>query len=309
MYTQVANLLFTEREDSIWDSETLFPGESRSLSVAPPVGVFANTDYPLLLSNQNANPMSLKSLDELSLSLNAPPPLPEVRPMSWRDAAAEAAEGIHYVKERFPSEHVSYLSPPFRKEPIQVEPNEKVVLLDEVSDFAVRVRKLDDGTVGVVPAWDIEDPLERLARLNMELNEIVTSPTSPGFRRTFTTAFPNATFLHAAPPGDGTLSSPEMSSDDDLPATPTSAGPTPRVARLDAARKVQFAATPRKTVFRYLRPEHFDAGDDDAAWDGWEEHEGGVEAEFPAGVSAEDAAAWSERLGRPRLRRQDAYLA
>lgn len=123
--------------------------------------------------------MTQKSLGDLSLTLDMPaplamPPPPELAPMSWRTAAQESAEGVHYVKERFPSEQVSYLSPPFKKEPIQVEANERVVLLDEVSDFAVRVRKLGDGTVGVVPAWDIEDSLERLARMNMEFNEIVS---------------------------------------------------------------------------------------------------------------------------------------
>lgn len=304
MYAQVANLLFTEREDHIWDSSNIFPGEP---SMSQPLGVFTTTDYPLLLSNPN--PMANKSLDDLSLTLNAPPPLPEVQPMSWRDAAAEAAEGVHYVKERFPSEHVTYLSPPFRKEPIQVEVNDKVILLDEVSDFAVRVRRVADGTVGVVPAWDIEDPLERLARMNMELNEIVTSPTSPGFRRTFTT-LPTEHILQSAAPDtalpDATLSSPEMGSDDDLPVTPTSAGPAPRTlaGRKAEVRRVEFAAAPQKTVFRYLRPEHFDFDDgEDRWWDGWEEHEGGAEEAPPT----EEAR--PERLGRPRLRRQDAFLA
>jgi len=313
MYTQIANVLFSEREDDAWDASPLFPGESRSLSMTQPMGVFDSTDYPLLLSHPN--PMTHKSLDDLSLSLNAPPPLPEVTPMSWREAAAEAAEGVHYVKERFPSEHVSYLSPPFRKEPIQVEANDKVVLLDEVSDFAVRVRKLGDGRVGVVPAWDIEDPLERLARLNMEFNEIVTSPSSPGFHRTFTTSLPNETFVRSASlddktgtAPDGVMSSPEMGSDDDLPATPTSLGPAPR--KLEA-RKVEFAQTPQKTIFRYLQPEHLDPDidGDEPWWDGWEEHEGGVD-EDAEGVLAESATpAVQERLGRPRLRRQDAFLA
>ncbi|EKM51805.1 uncharacterized protein PHACADRAFT_262147 [Phanerochaete carnosa HHB-10118-sp] len=311
MYTQITDVLFSEREDSLWDASTLFPGESRNLSVTQPMGVFDSNDYPLLLSYPN--PMLHKSLDDLSLSLNAPPSLPEVAPMSWRTAATEAAEGIHYVKERFPSEHVSYLSPPFRMEPIQVEANEKVVLLDEVSDFAVRVRKVDDGTVGVVPVWDIEDPLERLARMNMELNEIVTSPSSPAFRRTFATSFPNQTFVHSindktGAAADGSFSSPEMGSDDDLPVTPTSLGPTPR--KLEA-RKVEFAQTPQKTIFRYLRPEHFDPDvSDDERWcDGWEEREGAVDEESE-GVPAEGAApAEQERPSRPRLRRQEAFFA
>ena len=177
MYTQISSVLFSEREDTVWDSSTLFPGESRNHSASDPAPIhaFNDTNYPLLLTN----PMTHKSLDDLSLVLNTPaplasPPPPELAPMSWRTAAQESVEGVHYVKERFPSEHVSYLSPPFRKEPIQVEANERVVLLDEVSEYIVRVRKLNDGRVGVVPVWDIEDPLERLARMNMEFNEIVS---------------------------------------------------------------------------------------------------------------------------------------
>lgn len=64
----------------------------------------------------------------------------------------------------------------FAREPVQVEEGERVVVLDEVSEFAVRVRVLRTGAVGVVPAWNVEGALERLARLNMMFNEVVRFP-------------------------------------------------------------------------------------------------------------------------------------
>lgn len=128
--------------------------------------------------------------------------------------------------------------------------------------------------------------------------------------------------MHGAPddeaPGlitatDGALSSPEMSSDDDLPVTPTTPGAVPRKM---AARKVEFAQVPRKTIFRYPRPEHVAAAVEGEGgglpWDGWEESEGGVGEEPEADdAQAEDDTVTSgnDRLGRPRLRRQDAFLA
>ena len=53
--------------------------------------------------------------------------------------------------------------------------DERVVLLDEVSEFAVRVRVCRTGEVGLLPAWNVEGALERLARLNMVLDEQVST--------------------------------------------------------------------------------------------------------------------------------------
>ena len=171
MLTQIANVLFTEREDSIWDSTSLFHSDA---DAAASSSLGSSEPYPLLLSTPTIRP---DDPHELSLDLSPPRPLPplDLTHMSWRTAAQEAAEGVHYVRERFPGEGTTYLSMPFRREPIQVEMNDRVLVLDELSEYAVRVRLLRTGEVGIVPSWDIEDPLERLARLNMEFNEIVGS--------------------------------------------------------------------------------------------------------------------------------------
>ena len=172
MLTPIADVLFTEREDDIWDSTTLFntnaDGTSSSLISSEP--------FPLLLSTPT---ISLDDRQELTLDTAAAPPALDLTRESWRTAAKESAEGVHYVRERFPGENVTYLSHPFRLEPILVLPNDKVVVLDEISEYAVRVRLLRDGGVGIIPSWNVEDPLERLARLNMEFNEIVSNLVSP----------------------------------------------------------------------------------------------------------------------------------
>jgi hypothetical protein len=99
---------------------------------------------------------------------------PAPRPLSWATAAADALEGIHYVRERFPNDNVPFLPRPFRLEPLTVEPDDRVLPLDEVSEHAIRVRLLRTNQVGIIPAWNVEGPLEKLARQNMELNEIVS---------------------------------------------------------------------------------------------------------------------------------------
>lgn len=49
-----------------------------------------------------------------------------------------------------------------------------MIVLDEITEHALRVRVVETGEVGLLPAWDIEGALERLARLNMEFNEAVS---------------------------------------------------------------------------------------------------------------------------------------
>ena len=92
----------------------------------------------------------------------------------WKIAAQENQEGIHYTREKFPSSSISFLAAQFAREPVTVEEDDRVVILDEVSEFALRVRVLRTGEVGVIPAWNVEGALERLARLNMIFNEVVS---------------------------------------------------------------------------------------------------------------------------------------
>lgn len=80
---------------------------------------------------------------------------------------------------------------------------------------------------------------------------------------------------------DSAPGSPEVTSDDDidadLPATPTTPAAVPRI------RRVEFAQTPQKRIFRYPQPpvlSHEDASEgEEWWWDGWEESEGGARSE------------------------------
>lgn len=297
---QIASILFPEREDNTWGSSSLFREDipaAAGPSQQPPIVLVdtpaIQTDEPAPIAPTPPSPLALSEL-------------------TWETAAKDSAEGVHYVREGFPSESSTYLAAPFRKEPIAVAAGDRVAVLEELSEYAVRVRSLRDGAVGVVPTWNIEDALERLARLNMELNEIVTSPASSNARGLFATTLFNSTFLYTRRPGLEVPGSPSATSDDDmeadLPATPTTPATVPRI------RRVEFAHAPQKTVFRYVAPGHMGDTDDEAWWDGWEEREGGCRPEDgPFGLPDEaedsmDAGAEAGRLGRPRLRRTDAYM-
>ena len=58
-----------------------------------------------------------------------------------RNAAQDAMVGIYYTKDSFPSS--SFLPPPFSREPVTVEAGDRVELLEEIDEYAVRVRVLD----------------------------------------------------------------------------------------------------------------------------------------------------------------------
>ena len=79
--------------------------------------------------------------------------------------------GIYYTKDAFPSS--SFLPPPFSREPVVVEGGERVELLEEFDEYAVRVRVLRTDVVGLIPAWNTEGALERLTRMNTAFNEAV----------------------------------------------------------------------------------------------------------------------------------------
>ncbi|KAI0632032.1 hypothetical protein C8Q77DRAFT_1074137 [Trametes polyzona] len=114
-----------------------------------------------------------------ALSENYVPP-----PLTWRTAAQDAKAGIYYTKDEFPTS--SFLPPPFSREPVQVQAGERVQLLEEIDDYAVRVRVLRTGKTGLIPAWNTEGALERLTRINTAFNEAATCPVEArALRRRF----------------------------------------------------------------------------------------------------------------------------
>ncbi|KAH9941056.1 hypothetical protein B0H21DRAFT_554589 [Amylocystis lapponica] len=207
------------------------------------------------------------SVSPSSPTLPAPPP-----PPAW---ATDAHAGIHYVLERFPTEGAFCIAPPFSQEPLQVDAGERVAVLEEVGEHALRVRRLRTGEVGLVPAWDVEGALERLARINMELNEVSSFTVEDA----------------GYPFGSGRARQPGVyEGEATLAITETE---TRMKERAGSPRKsVVFAACERPVVFRYpsesLVHAFYGEGDEPGVeietipeeeeaewwWDGWEEQLG-----------------------------------
>ncbi|CCM03562.1 uncharacterized protein FIBRA_05698 [Fibroporia radiculosa] len=135
-------------------------------------------------SSCNASSPNPPGLSSPSSSIDSDCPLspletdsPSDRPvLTWSTAAYEAAAGIHYVLEPFPPVGSTVIGPPYRNEPLRVDADAQILVLEEVGEHALRVRVVETGEIGLLPAWDIEGALERLARLNMEFNEAATCP-------------------------------------------------------------------------------------------------------------------------------------
>ncbi|CAL1712875.1 unnamed protein product [Somion occarium] len=256
---------------------------------------------------------------------------------AWQIAHRETLEGLQYVMEKFPTEGVSYLSQQYAQEPLEVQEGDKVIILDDVSDFTLRVKVLHTDTIGLLPSWNIETPLERLARLNMMQNEIDTcpleieaqkqehdpdSPQSPKSPHVHSRCQQQSRRMKVA-----LIGSRENSPEDASPMTPSDESPFSR--RLNSSRKsVNFRDAERKKIYRYIhpafppvgrpRPEPKDESDSDAEgsteepedipwWDGWEEPET-LEDETASQLDITNIDEDS-RPGRPRRRKRDMFRA
>ncbi|KAI0714033.1 hypothetical protein C8T65DRAFT_158238 [Cerioporus squamosus] len=119
-----------------------------------------------------------RSISPISSSSASPPSSSKMMysppPLTWSNAFQDAKAGIHYTKDTFPSSR--FLPPPFSREPVSVEPGDRVEVLEEIDEYAVRVRVLRTGEVGLIPIWNTEGALERLTRINTAFNEAATCP-------------------------------------------------------------------------------------------------------------------------------------
>ncbi|OBZ71704.1 Mitochondrial phosphate carrier protein [Grifola frondosa] len=247
-------------------------------------------------------------------------------PLTWRTAAADAIAGIHYTLEAFPSSPYILRGPPFSREPVDVEAGERIVLIEEVGEHAVRVRVVRTGMVGLVPAWNVEGALERLARINMAFNEATTCPAESRVRarrrsesdverldiaHVHARCLPTAARFHI---NNGSSSSSDDESEDEYDADPHvpprrrtepavfEAEPTMMevAAPVRPSKSVVFKESARRVVFRYPSEALVDAycgpdeegeeeGDDEWWWQGWEEQHGDENAEayeFDVGMDA-----------------------
>lgn len=151
------------------------------------------------LSPIPASPLAAEASSSKSVYVPPPP--------TWHNAAQDAMAGIYYTKDAFPSS--SFLPPPFSREPVTVEAGERIELLEEYDDYAVRVRVLRTDVVGLIPAWNTEGALERLTRVNTAFNEAATCPVEArAFRRCGSESSPGTSWDDAASspsPTDGSL--------------------------------------------------------------------------------------------------------
>ncbi|KAI0333773.1 hypothetical protein GY45DRAFT_236905 [Cubamyces sp. BRFM 1775] len=163
-------------------------------------------------SRASAGQANNASSASASASTSAPTPTaaPAVEyvapPLTWRTAAQDAKAGIHYTKDEFPSSSSSFLPPPFSREPVQVKAGDRVELLEEVDEYAVRVRVLRTGKVGLIPAWNTEGALDRLTRINTAFNEAATCPAEA---HTLRRRFSESSAMHTSAEGGHHASSSE----------------------------------------------------------------------------------------------------
>jgi len=244
-------------------------------------------------------------------------------PFTWPVAAAEACDGVHYILERFPAEGMVCMSPLFKREPITVDAGQRVRILEELNDYAMRVRVVATGETGLVPSWNVEGALERLARLNMQFNEAVTCPAESDTSETKSGLRARLAHVHARciPFSARGLAHSDDESDDEAddsedvqmhsdPETSPSASSNPAVydsssplmggglTLAEAKKSVVFAECDRKVIFRYpsetlfqrRRGSRTDAvGSEGDLWcNGWEEPEG-TESETDDSMSEDDA--------------------
>lgn len=150
-----------EKEEEEEDSPSSFPSSPSSFYSA--------------LATPISPPTTLSSLSLPSLFLPLPPTSPFLL------ALHDEAQNVQYVLEAFPSTGQPSIAPPFSREPLVVRAGERVRVLEDVGEFAVRVEVCETGQRGLVPPWDLERPLERLARVNKEWNEAKTCPAESAY--------------------------------------------------------------------------------------------------------------------------------
>ena len=118
--------------------------------------------------------------DELARSFAAGPPLPPGSPLAALGVVERLRASWAYAEKPKFAFSVAFGALCHLKagsrEPVAVDAAERVELLAEVDEYAVRVRVLRTGAVGLIPAWNTEGALERLTRMNTAFNEAVRVP-------------------------------------------------------------------------------------------------------------------------------------
>lgn len=154
-----------------------YPREASSFLELSPGGPFSPTPSSSSSSLSSSSSSSTGALSPTLSDFALPPTDP------WRTAFAEAAAGIYYTTQAVP-QYGAIIPPALADEMLTLSANVRIVLLEDLDRVRdpgrgsylnhIRVRVLDTGETGVTPAWNAEDAVERLARLNTDFNEAVS---------------------------------------------------------------------------------------------------------------------------------------
>lgn len=112
--------------------------------------------------------------------------------LSIQDAEEDESAHVQYITETYPVDQT--IPDHFKLEPVRVEKGDRVAVIQELPNFTFRVKVLKDGQEGLLPAWALEEPQERLARINMEFNEAVSRVIHFGNIRQFSDVFNDFVF-------------------------------------------------------------------------------------------------------------------
>jgi len=187
-------------------------------------------------------------------------PQPQHITAEWAIAERETLEGIHYAMWKYPQED-SIRPTTFAREPVDLEEGDRMFILDRLEEKkACRVRVLRTGAVGLIPQYLVEAPLDRLTRINTDLNEIKTCPAERKRlgKPMSDDEHESATHQHdhnrcVVEPRDRIrrrlIKDEADVSDSEFPLTPTS----PRFPE-KLPRRVGFAESGKKKIYRYVPP-------------------------------------------------------
>jgi len=206
---------------------------------------------PILSDDDEDSDPTPTSSTHLSLSVSTISPRPLEQSVPTITIITPETE-ISYARDSYSPSAITHLLPPHLTEAqfVTVLQGDALAVIQELTDYLWIVRVCRTDAVGIIPAWNVEGELERVARLNMEVNGRVSSPvTSP----------------------QGSPSSSEgSSSEGSTPTTPSSTSDEPssfledsvyvadqsyyrptKARRVQGVKSVGFVSAKPQVVFRY----------------------------------------------------------
>ncbi|KAH8104700.1 hypothetical protein BXZ70DRAFT_922048 [Cristinia sonorae] len=197
-------------------------------------------------------------------------------PLDFASAQRDADNGILYISDTYPTDSLAYVPDQFKNEPVHVLSGDRIELVEELPGYAMRIKVLRTGKVGLMPSWNVEDPFERLARLNMEYNEATTCPAEQAAKSGEPHQQSECTLVHvhsrclnqSAMTRRQVVTNLRKLRQDDASSSsgseeslPTTLDQEPRMQTFKKRKSVKFNGGEPKVVFRYYLPAGFNKKD------------------------------------------------